>query len=94
VGIRCADHATPLYPQRLAQTSPTSGGRSVGIVRLRTTAKEFSFFFYILRDNIFVMIVAVKLYQSVHVRVSLKYKSRYMTLEVASHNINMTNKKI
>jgi hypothetical protein len=35
VGIRCADHAT-LYQQKLALTSPTSGGRSVGIVRLRT----------------------------------------------------------
>jgi hypothetical protein len=27
----------------LALTSPTSGGRSVGIVRLRITATEFSF---------------------------------------------------
>jgi hypothetical protein len=36
VGIRCADHSTPLYPQKLALTSLTSGGRSVGIVRLRT----------------------------------------------------------
>jgi hypothetical protein len=27
----------------MALTSPTSGGRSVGIVRLRTTALEFSF---------------------------------------------------
>jgi hypothetical protein len=33
-----------LYPQTLALTSPTSGGSSVGIVRLRTTATEFSFF--------------------------------------------------
>ena len=32
---RCADHATPLYPQKLALTSPTGGGRSVGIVRSR-----------------------------------------------------------
>jgi hypothetical protein len=31
----------PLYPQKLALTSPTSGGRSVGIVRLRTQAMEF-----------------------------------------------------
>jgi hypothetical protein len=31
---------TPLYPQRLAITSPTSGGRSVGIVRSRTKATE------------------------------------------------------
>jgi hypothetical protein len=29
----------------LALTSPTSGGRSVGIVRLRTKAAEFSFSF-------------------------------------------------
>jgi hypothetical protein len=33
-----------LYPQKLALISPTSGGRSVGIVRSRTEATEFSFF--------------------------------------------------
>ena len=38
VGTRCADHVTPLYPQKLALTSPTGGGRSVGIVRVRTKA--------------------------------------------------------
>jgi len=43
VGIRCADHVTPLYPQKLALTSPTGGGRSVGIVRVRTKATEFVF---------------------------------------------------
>ena len=42
MGIRCADHVTPLYPQNLALTSPTGGGRSVGIVRSRTKATEFS----------------------------------------------------
>jgi hypothetical protein len=31
-----------LYPQKLAPSSPTSGGRSVGIVRSRTQATEFS----------------------------------------------------
>jgi hypothetical protein len=35
-----------LYPQKLALTSPTSSGRSVGIVRLRTKATEFLFFVY------------------------------------------------
>jgi hypothetical protein len=35
-GIRCADHATPSIRKKLALTSPTSGGLSVGIVRLRT----------------------------------------------------------
>ena len=43
-GDRCADHVTPLYPQKLALTSPTGGGRSVGIVRSRTKATEFFFF--------------------------------------------------
>ena len=41
MGIRCVDHVTPLYPQKLALTSPTGGGRSVGIVRSRTKATEF-----------------------------------------------------
>ena len=42
MGTRCADHVTPLYPQKLALTSATGGGRSVGIVRSRTKATEFS----------------------------------------------------
>jgi hypothetical protein len=36
-----------LYPQKLALTSQTSGGRSVGIVRLRTKATQFSFLFIV-----------------------------------------------
>ena len=43
MGIRCAGHVTPLYPQKLALTSPTGGGRSVGIVRSQTKATEFFF---------------------------------------------------
>jgi hypothetical protein len=35
VEIRCADN---FYPKRLTLTSSTSGGRLVGIVRLRTQA--------------------------------------------------------
>jgi hypothetical protein len=31
---------TLLYPQKLALTSPTGGGRSVGMVRSRTKATE------------------------------------------------------
>jgi len=45
VGTRCADHVTPFYPQKLALISPTGGGRSVGIVRVRTKATEFSLVF-------------------------------------------------
>jgi hypothetical protein len=33
-------------PQKLALTSPTSGGRSVGIVRSRTNATELSLYIY------------------------------------------------
>jgi hypothetical protein len=36
-----ADYATFLHPQKLALTSPTSGGRSVGIFRSRTQATDF-----------------------------------------------------
>jgi len=36
VGTRCANHVTPLYPQKLVLTSPTGSGRSVGMVRSRT----------------------------------------------------------
>jgi len=45
VGTRCADHVTPLYPHKLALTSPTGGGRSVGIVRSRTKAPEFIYIY-------------------------------------------------
>jgi hypothetical protein len=34
-----------LYPQKLALTSPTSGGRSVGILRSLTQATEFVFLY-------------------------------------------------
>jgi hypothetical protein len=36
----CRRGSAPLYLQKLALTSPTSGGRSVGIVRSRTKATE------------------------------------------------------
>jgi hypothetical protein len=42
VGIRCADRAAhTLYPQKLALTSSTGRGYSVGIARSWTKAAEF-----------------------------------------------------
>jgi hypothetical protein len=38
--IRCSDHATLNDPQQLVLTSPTSGGRSVGIVHSQTKATK------------------------------------------------------
>jgi hypothetical protein len=43
VGIRHADHVAPSIHKKLVITSPTSGGRSVGIVRSRTQTMEFFF---------------------------------------------------
>jgi len=40
---------TPLYPQKLALTSPTGGGRSVGIVRSLTKATELFIIWWILK---------------------------------------------
>jgi hypothetical protein len=36
-----------LYPQKLALTLPTSGGRLVGMVRLQTKATEFALFCFV-----------------------------------------------
>jgi hypothetical protein len=40
------------YPEKLALTSPTSGGRSVGIVRSRTQATEFLKYHHIVESLI------------------------------------------
>jgi hypothetical protein len=40
-GIRRADHVEHCIWKKLALTSPTSGGRSIGIVRSRTQATQF-----------------------------------------------------
>ena len=56
VGIRCADHVTPLYPQKLTLTLLTGGGRSVGIVRMRTKATEF-FSHSILKHKVMVLFI-------------------------------------
>jgi hypothetical protein len=42
VGIRHADDVAPSI-RKFGITSPTSGGRSVGVVRSRTQTMEFSF---------------------------------------------------
>jgi hypothetical protein len=41
IGVNHTDYMTPLYLQKLPVTSPTSGGRLVGIVRSWTQAMEF-----------------------------------------------------
>ena len=58
MGTRCANHVTPLYPQKLALTSPTGGGRSVGMVRSRTKATEFSLV-YVFICGVFAVVMPV-----------------------------------
>jgi hypothetical protein len=41
IGIRYANHVAPSISKKLALTSPTSGCRSVGIIRSRTEARSF-----------------------------------------------------
>jgi hypothetical protein len=53
VGIRCADHATPLYQQKFSLTLPTSGARSIVIVRLRTRSHRVLVFFLLNLRHIF-----------------------------------------
>jgi hypothetical protein len=48
VGARFADHATPLYPQKLALTSVIGGSRSVGIVRLWAESQRLFLFILLL----------------------------------------------
>jgi hypothetical protein len=45
VGIRHADHVALSIRKKLAVTSPTSGGGSVGMVRSLTQATEFALFY-------------------------------------------------
>jgi hypothetical protein len=53
VGIRC----DTLYPQKLALSSPTSGGRSVDIVRWRTRSHGVCLFVVEIRtENVFVFL--------------------------------------
>jgi hypothetical protein len=48
IRIRHADHMVPSICKKLAITSPTSGGRSVGIVHSRPQTMEFSLVFLVL----------------------------------------------
>jgi hypothetical protein len=52
LGIRHADHVTTSIRKKWAITSPTSGVRSVGIVRSRTEAMEFSSVWFNIRRNL------------------------------------------
>jgi hypothetical protein len=46
VGIRHADHVALSVRKKLAITSPTDGGISVGIVRSQTQTMEFFYYYY------------------------------------------------
>jgi restriction endonuclease S subunit len=55
VGIHHADLVAPSIRKKLTITSPTSSGRSVGVVRSRTQATEFSFSYIVFGCKIIVI---------------------------------------
>jgi hypothetical protein len=70
-----------LYPQKLALTSPTSGGRSAGIVRLQTKAMEISFLVLVLWPQTRSLgPVVVRRFRSLTNVGYLKHLSRYAIL--------------
>jgi hypothetical protein len=69
--IRCAAHATSSISQKLALTSPTSVGRSVAIIRLRTQATEF----------VYMLILIYKLYYRIDARYVVTCLFRATTLK-------------
>jgi hypothetical protein len=86
VGIRCADNVTPLYPQKLAVTSPTGGGRSVGVVLSRTKATEFIFIFYVLFFAVLTISVLCCLHATIYRKLNYHYSEEQQSiLTVYSH---------
>src|SRR5215510_4998544 len=85
MGTRCADHVTPLYPQKLALTSPTGGGRSVGIVRSRTKATVF--FFHIGNTEVMTISQCLLTFQSPSHQPSL-LSLRVLPLSAIAHTID------
>jgi hypothetical protein len=51
----------PIYPQKLTLTLPTNDGRSVGIVRSRTHATEFSLCNIVMEKADYPIILLVRL---------------------------------
>jgi hypothetical protein len=54
-----------LYPKKFVLTSPTSGGRPVGIVRSRTQATEFILFFLWASSNVKILCLKLQCFQCV-----------------------------
>ena len=89
VGSRCADHVTPLYPQKLALTSPTCGGRSVGIVRVRTKATEF-FFIRIIMYVLFCIFFLIVLFCVLFVCKCVLYYCHRVSIQLQVTNITIS----
>jgi hypothetical protein len=76
VGIRCADNATPSICKKLALTLPTSGGRSVGIVRLPTKATD-SFVSYLEFDVLTALIMKSPIFWDITPSSPLKFNRSF-----------------
>jgi hypothetical protein len=72
-----------LYPQMLSLTSPTSGGRSVGIVRLQAQTTEFVYLLFFMSLLYLFLLVSLKLPNFVR---SFKRSLIFSLLAPASEN--------
>jgi hypothetical protein len=86
VRIRCADHATPSTRKSLALTSPTSGGRSAGIVRLRAK-KPRSLVVVVVLVVLLVVVAVVSVLVVVIVLVVVVVASCQSRLDVGDHSL-------
>ena len=84
MGTRCADHVTPLYPQKLALTSPTDGGRSVGIVHSRTKATEFIYIYIYIYVYVYIYIYSVCVWKAAVGSTVLQHLSKCIFHRVAA----------
>jgi len=87
---------TTLYPQKLALTSPTGGGRSVGIVRSRTKATEFIIIIIIIIiiiNNRFSDLCCLKLQYSGHYVISLEQSPTFRNITVLSKHRNLLSQR-
>jgi hypothetical protein len=77
--------ATPVYPQKLALTSPASDCRPVGIVRSRTQATEFFLFCFNIKNPFKNLLLYI--YQSAVTGMEVSEKKRYIRKQSCCNSV-------
>jgi hypothetical protein len=82
-----------LYPQKLALTSPSSGGRSVGIVRSRAKATEL-FIVFEFETLVFPNWIRLFAFKQNTTHVSTLYRNRLFILSIIVINYNTATQSL